>query len=100
MQGLLEWLDRMALVIALTLFGGITYAAKSRERTVSGWFCCLLAGWFSGIISYVILTELNIVTLNQAVALSLACASTGGLFLDSIINNLADVTGRKLKKKD
>ena len=94
----------MALVLALTLFGGLTFAARSREKSLKGWLCCILVGWFSGIITHMILTELfPSVSPMTAVALSSASASTGGLYLDSVMSNLADLstaTGHKLKKKD
>ena len=82
----------MALVLALTLFGGLTFAARSREKSLKGWLCCILVGWFSGVVTHMILTELfPAVTPMTAAALSSASASTGGLYLDSVMSNLTDL---------
>lgn len=57
MTQIVEWLDRMSLVLFLSLFGGVALAAKNKETTFRGVFCCCLVALFTGMVTADLMNE-------------------------------------------
>ncbi len=93
MSSFLDWLDRMWLVLALSLLGGFAYAAKQQEVTFWAWFCATVVAVFSGLVTHMLLADVSWMTETLRTALSSVSAYSGGRFLDGVLGRMAHLTG-------
>jgi len=79
-----EWIERMWLVIALSLFGGLAHSAKSREVSLRGWICSAIVALFSGVVTHMLMQDLTSISETVRVAISSVSAYSGGVILDAL----------------
>lgn len=95
----LEWLENMWLVLLMSMLGGCAYAAKNRERTLLGWACCIIVGTFSGIVTYMAVSEVAALSDMLKVAISSASSASGGMMLDLVLERVAETAGKFIDSK-
>lgn len=90
MQDLLEFLDSIALALALSIFGALTYASEKGRGGFWDWLSKLTGAAFAGVISYIIIIEFLPVSDRAAAAISGACAGMGRDVLQKFVDKLLD----------
>jgi len=89
-----EWLGSMWLVIGLSIMAGLARAAKCGDRSLWGWGCSTLVALFAGIVTHMLIKDLNGISETVKVACSSISAYSGGTALDALqsrLCTLADV---------
>lgn len=94
-----NWLQRMWLVICLSLLGGMARAAKCGERTFGGWFCSALVALFSGVVTHMLMQDITSISDTVRVACASVSAYSGGVLLDAVQARIADVVLTGINKR-
>jgi len=92
--GAWEWLEKTWLVILMSILGGMARAAKCGERSIWSWACSCLVALFSGVVTHMLLQDLDGLSETVRVACASVSAYSGGVMLDAMqerLVSLADV---------
>lgn len=80
----IEWLERMWLVIALSIFGGLARSARCNERSIRGWLCSAIVALFSGVVTHMLIQDLSYISETVRIGISSVSAYSGGVILDAL----------------
>ncbi len=84
LSDVLDWLQRMWLVIALSVFGGLARAARCNEHSIRGWACSAIVALFSGVVTHMLMQDMTAISETVRVGISSVSAYSGGVILDAL----------------